>query len=583
MRTIPAALQTAMQNGDGLPVARLIYDGSSLGDILEYELHRTSVTVRLPLTSTQIPHAGAFLIRRGVQIGGAEYTIDSPTFYQQGMVIDRASNAVTYHGQILPPSAVNVEDAARAASAVLTDALAAVGISADLPAGGDVWYTWQFDDYNRSLALANIQTLESILKKKYLAALLPRADGLAIGHPGTFDGDEFTGYAPGGFLKQTPLQTVSLQLIATDEIKQTRRIGDATNPSHDIGFLHSDISDTDALQLSTVKTGGDTFEQRPDFRLEHGDSIAAHDDLLGIPCLETVEIFKHSKNPLIWKQIVKPLNFHTALTVSPILHLATPTRIYFDTSADIDPDDSGNPDATTGSAVRIAGDEATLSQRLLPNAYMIDHFDRNTLGIWEWAQDRTPENFTLSFPSLLIVKAGDSPAYLNIPFDDSKRIFFALFSLEKIKYTNYIGIAEIRIESEDRNNFATLSLNQDYIFLTANTYGTPPTTNTYHHQSILFALEVRGNIPGFTLHGYLTSPWSTPIFQTAPNLNLTSQQSWVPKWIGFQILDTTAHIDALGWLKAPTPLFPSAYILTEAGEYLLTEAGEYLLTEEQDD
>lgn len=297
-------------------------------DVITYKMSRLQLHVTVNVVEGREPaqYANLLRIERGLKIGGIERLISSPTYYLDSFIINKEQGTVRYSGQILPDIKVDIANANQNAQTVLEGIFNTHQIPINFTSGADTWYLWQFENA-AEYKLTNLGSLLSALRKKYMALILPRSSGMEFGHPGTFAGDEFTDYLPQGNTKQTQVISQEYNLRWEDETETEHTYDNGQLPWHDFGFIHSDITNTEVILLRYILVGGDNFEQRPDFRIEHGDKITmlAGQGYTNIACCEWIETYEPGKGRLPWMQEIKPINHKANITFRPFLNAAGDT------------------------------------------------------------------------------------------------------------------------------------------------------------------------------------------------------------------------------------------------------------------
>lgn len=351
MRTdIPDILRDAMKHGTGKPIVRLHYqqlqgssyigtedgfligteDGSALIDsyvlalvsqnVIKYVMSRLKCSVTAELIPEQKPakYAAMFYIERGLEIAGTEYTTPSPSFYLNTYTINLQKNEITFKGQILPDAPIYILTGGKTAKEAITLALSQNNVPVDFPTDGDIWYNWQFSN-SAAFSAINSTSLLSTIRRKYMALIFPRQNGMTFGHPDTFVTDTWIDYPYTQPVKrrQTIIQSFYLKWI--DEYNVNHYYGLTSLPSHDLDFIHSSVPNLTVGKLQNIYIGGDTFTQRPDFRLEHGDRITQSNKQGGTFCIELVEEFlPRTRRP--WRQTIKPIAYNANVTYRPFLN-----------------------------------------------------------------------------------------------------------------------------------------------------------------------------------------------------------------------------------------------------------------------
>lgn len=578
MITLDANLSAAMAKykGGGI-VARLHYTDTGgtarTPAILEYEFDRLTCRITIPYISTQqASENAALVIRRGLNVGGTEYTVDSHTFYVDKTFIHVQRGEYVIIGSVLPKLPVALMNTDRAASLVLADLFDQMGITPIFTADDDIWYTWQFYPLNKAVSLANGRNLLALISRKYLSDILPRSDGLHFGHRGTWaGGDTIADYTPELNARSAPLKTETLYASWEIETQVRTYIGDSSDPAHFFGFIHSDVDTADIQSLATMYYGGDEFEQRPDLSLENGDTLTppAGSDYLGSACIEIEESYLRRSGTPRWLQVIRSINnevrggvgagSETAGAGKSTVYIRQP--IYYTRNVYVGDrpsgDDSYNPDTASAAADRMSGDEATFAERFIPYAYEVYHFNEQHLDFqWANAPFATPQfSHDISSSCIVCVSPNANKYFCWLPFDSSKLTCFLLGAMNAISSSQEMGL---RVDDGTDDNYLEVFVNGvNALKARYRTGGGAVTTETsaytkqFNDAAILvLRLSAASN---FRFLFYLTSVFSIPkpnlqyLFSgykpTALPLNFTVQR------VGFFGAGSTSIVvDAFGFM-----------------------------------
>lgn len=305
---------------DGLELAVFYVGATKEQTALRYHMSRLKCSVTAIVVEGEEPteYAAMFYLKRGLILASVEYTIDSPVFYLDTYTADANRNEITYSGQILPDLPLSVNSSGKTAAEVIEEALAQNNIPVYFNTDGDVWYSWLWD-IAASFSATNSASLLSTIRKKYMALLLPRQNGMTFGHPESFVTDTWEDYPITMNVQEAQPITQPFKLWWTDESGVLHSYGDSSLPSHLMEYVPSTVPESEIAQLQNVHVGGDIYTQRPDFRIEHGDRITQSDSRYkGIYCLEWIEDYEPNA-PLPWKQTLKPINYNANVTYRPFL------------------------------------------------------------------------------------------------------------------------------------------------------------------------------------------------------------------------------------------------------------------------
>jgi len=585
MITLNAALISALARGRGVIIARLHYSDSGgtarTPNILAYEFDRLTARVSIAYNASQlISRDAAFTISRGLEISGTEYLVASHNFYCDKTFLDPATNTYTILGHVLPGAALSLTNTDRAASLVITDLLAQVSITPVFDVGADTWYTWQMYPYNTPVNLPGARHLLDVISRKYLSDVLPRADGLHFGHRGTWSGgDTIADYTPTLKIISNPVTSQALYASWEDVRGNRYFIGNSNDAPHYLGFVDCNlgsgdfgpgaVASADIQSLATLYYGGDEFEQRPDLSLENGDTLTppAGSAFLGCACIELEESFLRQAGSPRWIQRVKPIN-NSQQTKAAALQSHSKSTVYIrqpiyitrtiyagDNPAD---DESYNTNSTASQADRISGDEATLMQRFLPQAYQIHHFNSyNQDFAWANTPLTTPRfSHSIYRSSIYIDSKTADRSFLWKVFDtDALSMFLLAHFFERTSLAEW----GLRLDDGSDDNYVELIRTASYYKSRTRLGGAAASTSTLDTISDDYIVALRRNSASWTnfkVDYLIFRPFSGPSLNVI-NLGTSITLTFTPQRFGlFTSGAGKITADAIGYidLSNRTPL-----------------------------
>lgn len=333
MLSVSATLTAASEDGIGIPIFYIILYHYSAGawhvlgqyDVLQAKLTRIRCEIRVQedlVTNSLIASVSglpyAVEVVRGLTIAGTDYAYTSHKYFiskADYLVNEGCTDLVA---DLLPSTAIRAITADVTAGAVIGDALASVNVDDfAVHVSRDIWYYWQFYPTTKLLNLFDARSLSGLIANKYFAYFFPRDEGLLCYNvPSNFENAEDGNYTPFTHARVRKMVSAdhNLNLSWVSETGKQYLTRSAGYAYHNLGF----ISDVDnpvgdpyfpewcpSFQHITYQV-----EQRPDFRLEHGDLVKFSIDNFALTrCLDLVEVFKRGKDPM-WKQIISDLPYH---------------------------------------------------------------------------------------------------------------------------------------------------------------------------------------------------------------------------------------------------------------------------------
>lgn len=271
MRSIPAALQTALASGSPQPYLRgsIGYRSGATawsGSVLAYRLGGTRLGMHIPYDGDMASDLDAMWLERGISNGGVTSTITTSRFYitRHRYLPDRTQ---WIEGELFPARYYSASGYA-SYSSVINAFCSAFGFSAAFKDAGEAWLGYAFMPAGSTLRLADARRISALLQQKRLVRFFDDGgDAVKFYSADAWPGTEVTLTIADVELVSTTTQP--RQYLWRDEAGAYHQSGSATSPVHNLGYLES----TASPPARTWPLGQFRAVIRPDLRLQDGDRV----------------------------------------------------------------------------------------------------------------------------------------------------------------------------------------------------------------------------------------------------------------------------------------------------------------------
>jgi hypothetical protein len=318
MRTLPAALQTAMDSGVFTPYIKL-WTGPNTPNLpldpISYKLEGTSLEATLPDGDFD---ATSMMIERGALINGSPVTIKSDFYYAKTYTCHKG--IVHVKGDLLPYRYQTVP-ADQTYSQVINACLANAPYAQATYDGTPSWKNYKFYPAGKGAIFSPIMQLVTVLKQKYFIWMVDDGfDGvhnnirfIAVGLDKYSYGSWQSDWILTDLLYKKEFAQIYKCLLWKDETGTVHKDTGTSAPYHNLGYLETTAARPVSIPNYAYCLRPDETSSNLKVHLarQTGDEVYINQNtpmLRTWARVEVIEVFDPKQTPS-WHQIVKPIVF----------------------------------------------------------------------------------------------------------------------------------------------------------------------------------------------------------------------------------------------------------------------------------